>query len=151
MCIGIEASTGESRPRPITRGRPRYADPRLDTQHHGDHTIVTLRGEFDLASRPALREELRRALETCAGHLLVLDLTAVGFLDCAALGVLVGVHNDANRQGVSLALVGAPRPIKRLLGITQIDLLIKTHPNLEAALSVPAPAAGQTPEPSDDG
>jgi anti-anti-sigma factor len=110
-----------------------------------DHSVLTLRGEFDLATSRVLREELRSALDTCSGHLLLVDLTAVGFLDCTALGVLVGAYNDAPRHGVRLVLVGAPRPVKKLLSITQVDRLITTHPSLEAALSVPASAARRPP------
>jgi anti-anti-sigma factor len=120
-----------------------HADYRLDTQHHGDHTLVTLHGEFDLAASDAMREELRNALDTCFGKRLLIDLTAVAFLDSTALGVLVGAQKRATRDGVHLALVGASRQVQKLLRITQVDRVVTTHPTLVAARSVAAAPPAQ--------
>src|ERR1700755_2957018 len=58
------------------------ATPRLEIQHHPGYSLVTLRGEFDVASRDVLREELEDALNTGPGDTLLIDLSGVGFLDC---------------------------------------------------------------------
>jgi anti-anti-sigma factor len=100
--------------------------------------LVTLRGEFDVASREALRQELRSALESCSGDTVLIDLSGVEFLDCTAVGILVRAHNEATGMGRRLVLLGASGGVQKLLDITHIDRTIATRPHLQAALSRPA-------------
>jgi anti-anti-sigma factor len=52
------------------------------------HTVVWLRGEFDLTSVPALAEALARAIATDDSDVFV-DLARVQFMDASTVGVLV--------------------------------------------------------------
>ena len=113
-------------------------DPRLTTHHHADYSVVALRGEFDVASSDTLSGELQEATSSCPGGTLVIDLTAVEFMDCAILGVLVQAHRHATGLGLRLVLVSPPRGVRRLLDITHIDRTVPTRPHLRAALSAPA-------------
>jgi anti-sigma B factor antagonist len=119
-----------------------HNDNRLTTQHHGDYSQLTLRGEFDLACSDVLREALHDALEGCSGDRLLVDLSGVEFVDSTALGTLVGAHHHATRLGVHLILTSAPPRVQKLLDITQINRLITTHPSVQAALGV----AGEPPK-----
>ncbi len=132
--VGARASTHSS-----TSGNDLavLTDPRLTTHHHADHSVVTLRGEFDMASRDLLSGELREATSSCPGGTLVIDLAAVEFMDCTALGVLVHAHRDAARQGVRLVLVSPTGAVQKLLDLTHIDRTLPTRPHLQAALGVP--------------
>jgi anti-sigma B factor antagonist len=115
------------------------SSPRLATHHHADHSVVALRGEFDVASRDALSEELHEATSSCLGSTLVIDLGSVEFIDCTVLGVLVQAHRDATRRGLRLVLISPQSGVQRLLDITHIDRTVPTKPHLEAALGTPAP------------
>ncbi len=118
-------------------------DPRLTTHHHADYSVVTLRGEFDVASRDTLNSELREATSRCPADTLVIDLAAVDFMDCTVLGVLVEAHRQATRAGLRLVMVSPPSGVQRLLDITRIDRTVPTKPHLRAALSASATAPRQ--------
>jgi anti-anti-sigma factor len=111
--------------------------PRFTTEHHPEYSLVALRGEFDVASRAAVREVFHGALTSCPGDTLLVDLSGVEFLDCTVLGVLVRAHQEATRLGMRLVLLGPTGPVQRLLGLAQIDRTITTRPHLYAALSAP--------------
>jgi len=65
--------------------------------------VVVLRGELDAYNGPAIRDELRAALE--AGSNIVLDLRDTSFLDSVVGGEILEARKVAKRRGLGLALV----------------------------------------------
>lgn len=83
--------------------------------------VVTLRGEWDVASREQLREALQ-ALGTATDVLV--DLREASFFDSTALAELIALYKRLNSQGRRLeALVGGSN-MRRLLELTSLDSLI---------------------------
>lgn len=78
--------------------------------------IVRTSGELDIATLHGLEHDLSRAFvgSPLAPHLVV-DLTAVTFLDCSALRVLIRAQARAQTRGGWLRLVHSPAPTGRLL------------------------------------
>jgi len=66
--------------------------------------IVVLGGEVDLAAVAPLR----RCLATLPPGDLVIDLGDVTFMDCSALGCLVGAQNARRRSGRKVRICHAP-------------------------------------------
>ncbi|WP_083983080.1 STAS domain-containing protein [Actinomadura hibisca] len=92
----------------------------LTQERFPGHTLVTLRGEIDIASAPDLRERLRAVLGT-AGPRVVIDLSGVDFCDVSGLALLVEARRQAGSLGTDLTL-SAPRPqLARLLKVTGLD------------------------------
>ena len=58
-------------------------------------SVLSVTGDCDLASGPELRKQIQRAA-TDADR-LVIDLSAVGFLDSVGLGLLVGAARRVER------------------------------------------------------
>ena len=71
----------------------------LRTHADGDHAILEVAGEIDLATAPELRAALSDLLEEAHLDLLV-DLRQVTFLDAAGLRVLVAALKRAWLRGV---------------------------------------------------
>ncbi len=94
--------------------------------------IVTAAGEIDLATAPRLREAISDHLTAGVVH-LVLDLTAVSFMDSTALGVLVGAGKKVAGLGGSLKVVSQDPRIVRLLAVTGLSRFLPVHPTLEDA------------------
>ncbi|MBV9002507.1 MAG: STAS domain-containing protein, partial [Solirubrobacterales bacterium] len=90
-----------------------------EVRSQGKATIITVSGELDLASSPALQEELDRvaASET---QRLIIDLRALDFMDSTGLSVLVRAHQRAEEQGRELAMVKGPQQVQRLLSLTGV-------------------------------
>jgi anti-sigma B factor antagonist len=106
-------------------------DLRTDTVN-GTVTVVTVDGDVDMSTAPQLEERLS-GLSSGGARNLVVDLTAVEFLDSSALGVLVGVHKRVTAAGGTIKLVcGHPR-IERIFAITRLTEVIPVFESVEAA------------------
>jgi anti-sigma B factor antagonist len=86
-----------------------------------DHeTVVSVTGELDLASSPALEEALEQ-LDGSEPRSVILDLTDVDFMDSAGLAVVVRAHQRAESAGTPFALVSASPQVRLLLSVTGMD------------------------------
>ena len=92
---------------------------RLEVRSQGKATIIAVSGELDLASSPALQEELDRVSASDA-DLLIIDLRDLDFMDWTGLSVLVRAHQRAEEQGRQLAMVKGPQQVQRLLSLTGV-------------------------------
>jgi anti-anti-sigma factor len=92
---------------------------RFDIARSDDEAVMVAAGEIDLASSPDLRRELHGMLDD-GTRTIVLDLTAVTFIDSSGLGVLVGVLKRVNENGDGgrLELRGLSGPVRRVFEIT---------------------------------
>ncbi len=94
--------------------------------------VIVAQGEMDLAAAPRLREALTDHLTAGRSHLLM-DLTAVTFIDSTGLGVLVGAAKKAGGLGGSLRIVCSNERVLRLLAITGISRSMTVLPTVEEA------------------
>ena len=103
--------------------------------------IVTLGGELDIVSAPALREQLLSLLRPGASQ-LVIDLSAVRYADASGLAVLVGSQRRAVLLGGGLRLA-APQPeVVRVLAVTGLNRHLDVYPTIQAAIAGRDPAVG---------
>jgi anti-sigma B factor antagonist len=92
------------------------------------HALIRAVGEWDLANAHALGELLEQHHK--AGRRFVrLDVSAVSFLDCTCLGVLVTAHQRLRAARGRLVLTGVTPRTRRLLRLAGLDrALITTSP-----------------------
>ncbi|MFE0581439.1 MULTISPECIES: STAS domain-containing protein [unclassified Streptomyces] len=106
----------------------------VETRSDGDVRIVVMAGEFDIDTVA----DLRTALDPAAPGVsrFVLDVTAVTFVDSAALGIMLQPA-VLDRPVVLAGTV--PRRLARLLEITGADLAFATAPTVAegAVMAVP--------------
>jgi anti-anti-sigma factor len=74
---------------------------------------------LDLASSPALEEELARVF-TSQARVVVIDLRQLEFMDSTGLSILVRAHHSATESERRLALVRGPGQVQRLLTLTGV-------------------------------
>jgi anti-anti-sigma factor len=98
--------------------------------------VVTVEGDLDLASAPALRRILVE-LHGKGYARYVLDLSQLTHTDSMGLGVLVGFHKRLDRDE-RLALAGLPPKQRKLLELTGLDARFDTFATLEDALGMRA-------------
>ena len=96
----------------------------ITEQVTGGVPVVSVVGEIDVATAPALREHLAAHEEAGVGAVVV-DLLGVSFLDSTALGVLVGSFKRVRESGGDLKLVIAE---PRILKVFEITDLIRVFP-----------------------
>ena len=92
---------------------------------------IRLCGRMDVHSVPDIREALHRAVDGGTGDLLA-DLEQAQIADATGLGVLVGAHRRAQRQGRRLVLEDVPVPVLRLLRVTKLHRVLPLAPDAAA-------------------
>jgi anti-sigma B factor antagonist len=111
---------------PATRG-----DERVDpdaftlgvTDSDEDRTVVSVRGEVDVSTATQLRDGLYRLVAGGQSN-LVIDLSAMTFIDSTGLGVLVGAVKRAREAGGDVALANPSRPILKVLEISGLSRIV---------------------------
>jgi anti-sigma B factor antagonist len=100
----------------------------------GETHVVTLRGEVDAYSAPSLRLDLRSLIDDGCSS-VVIDLSAVTFLDSSALGALVGALRRLRERGGELLIVEPETTAARIFALTGLDTVLDLYPTRAAALS----------------
>lgn len=83
-------------------------------------TVVEVRGEVDLRTSPQLRTQLLDLADQLDGPVLV-DLSAVPYMDSSGVGTLVYVKREVERSKRKLVLVGLQPRVRSVLEITHLD------------------------------
>ena len=95
----------------------------VETYRDGDGTtVLQLYGEFDLASVPTFEAEL--ALAEAELGPLVIDLSALEFIDSTGLAQLLAAHRRAERDERELAFLKGPPSVEKILRITGLDQIL---------------------------
>lgn len=121
----------------VTNSSP-DANPLTDTMttsvaDHDGVTVLTVTGEVDLATAPALETAIDTALDAGTDH-LVIDLAAVSFLASAGMAALVAAHQRAGEK-TTIALVAEGPATSRQLKMTALDQVFDLHSTLDGALA----------------
>jgi|SRR6185503_5204718 anti-sigma B factor antagonist len=104
--------------------------------------IVAASGDVDISTSPDLREALGRVVAE-GNRAVVVDLSAVKFIDSTGLGVLVGAFTAVRNAGGRLAVVNDHSAVIKVLTITALHDVLGVQPTLEGAV-----AAVREPEPA---
>ena len=95
-------------------------------------SVVTFPAEVDLATVPAIRDQIESSLQGGAIHLVV-DTTAVTFMDSSGINALVRAKDRAEKLGGSLHVVATGRAVLRPLAVSQLDQVFAVVATAEAA------------------
>jgi anti-sigma B factor antagonist len=93
---------------------------RVSVSEASDSVVVAVSGELDVASAPALRQELYRVIDQHANKVVV-DLAEMEFIDSTGLGVLVGALKRVKEQGGALELRALSPSARRVFDITGLS------------------------------
>jgi anti-sigma B factor antagonist len=96
-------------------------------------TVVTVMGEIDVYSAPALREKFIGLVEQ-AKYFLIVDLERVQFLDSTGLGVLIGGLRRVRARDGFLDLVCTQPRMLRIFRITGLSKIFDIYNSVEEAL-----------------
>jgi anti-anti-sigma factor len=91
--------------------------------------ILTLDGPFTLGNMFQLQAELRTLKPAC----LIMDMTAVPYMDSAGLGVIMNYFVSAQGEGRKYLLVGVNDRVRALLEMTKVDTVLKLCETVDAA------------------
>ncbi|MEU3567831.1 STAS domain-containing protein [Kitasatospora sp. NPDC036755] len=95
-------------------------------------TVVPLHGDLDDFSSRDVRR-LFDALTDEGATRVVVDLTAVGFLDSTGLNVLLGAARRARLERGALRLAGAVPRVRDLVELSGVATVLPLYPDVAAA------------------
>jgi anti-sigma B factor antagonist len=114
----------------------------IETRRDGSAAVIAVTGELDLASSPALREELERASHDGV-ELVILDLRQLVFMDSTGLSVVVRAHQRAVESRHRFAIVRGGKQVQRLLMLTGVGDRLTVIDDPEELLDVGSTGAGR--------
>ena len=91
--------------------------------------VLTLAGELDAYDAPALRAAFAEAAADGNGMTVVLDLSAVSFLDSTALGTIVGLLRRVRERDGELRVVLPETEARRIFELTSLDRSLDIRPS----------------------
>ena len=101
-------------------------------REEGGAVVASLAGDVDLESSPRARELLLGLVR--GGRKVLVDLSAVHYIDSSGVASLIEAFQLARRGGTAFALV-APNPAAlRVLQLARLDRVFTIHPTLADAL-----------------
>ena len=115
--------------------RPLPPNFQIDSEEQPGATVITVAGELDIASAPALESTLAQLNEA---QLVVIDLRRLEFVDSTGLGVLVRAHQHAAEQGHRLGLVRGSGQVDKLFSLTGLESQLLIGESVEELLDAKA-------------
>ncbi|MFE1292567.1 STAS domain-containing protein [Streptomyces sp. NPDC058751] len=107
----------------------------IDATVYGEAVaLVTVAGELDVETAPELHDRLADQIRGGRRHLL-LDLSAVPFMDSSGINALLKAHDTAGRAGGGVCLVSPAPVVQRVLDLTGVSLAIPSVADVDTALA----------------
>lgn len=106
----------------------------VDSAEHGGGTVLTVRGELDIATVPALREAVDKAV-AAAPPLVLLDLTHLEFIDSTGCRELMRTGKSGAAGGTTVEVVcpESNRRVRRVVDFMQLGALMPVHEQIPPA------------------
>ncbi|MDQ2811356.1 MAG: STAS domain-containing protein [Actinomycetota bacterium] len=112
----------------------------LSTREGGGH-VVGLSGELDAVDAADVAAAITKIITP--GQCLIVDLAALEFIDCCALGALLEAQKLARQEGGDLRLAAPRGSVLRVLTLTGWDDVFSVHTSVAAAAASIGGAAPQ--------
>jgi anti-sigma B factor antagonist len=138
-----------------SRARTRDASVKYSLSNHPGHTAATagpaplalefesgdgrplraiVTGEIDFAGAPSMQAQIASACARHDEHALVLDLSAVQFMDSSGLRAVLHVQRDlSDEPGGGMVILDATEPVRKLLKLTGLERHLRVFDTLEQA------------------
>jgi anti-anti-sigma factor len=107
---------------------------RIGVQHEPEQCVVHLEGELDMLSAPSLLvalDSVLRERDRCTR--IVLDASALRFVDSVGIGMLVRTWRTSTDCGCTFDIANPTANVRRLLDITGLTTLLASSPDMSQA------------------
>ena len=105
----------------------------VSREDHDQAAVFVVDGQVDMHTSPELRQQLRGALNNKASPVIV-DLTAVSFIDSSGLATLIEALHGVGKYGGKLRLVGLSPPVMNLFRLSNLTSIFDIRDTREDAL-----------------
>jgi anti-sigma B factor antagonist len=104
----------------------------IQTEEISDGIIVRPNGEIDLSCTPVLRSRLS-AVQQAKPSRLIIDLSAVPYMDSSGVATLVEAMQIARRNGSKLVLCALQAKVLAIFEIARLDMVFTIVASIEEA------------------
>jgi len=104
----------------------------LDIQ--GRVLIAAPEGELDHHKAERLRVQIDSAYEKSPCRHMILDMSAVSFMDSSGIGMIIGRYKNAEKRGGQLALARLNPNLSKLFELSGLAKIVLRTQTVEAAL-----------------
>ena len=115
---------------------------RISSERRDGFAVVAVSGELDIVTSRGFDDYLAEARRD-ADH-VVIDLSAVDFMDTGSLAVIVGHWKQITAAGGTLALAGARYRYTKTLWITGLADRLPLYESVDAAVAAGRAGTGET-------
>ena len=95
----------------------------IEATDEPDARRVVLSGEIDLSAHSVLRDTFSQELASSADGVIV-DLSAVTFLDSTGINALLTGHKEAEAAGKRFVIVPGPEQVMHTLKVSGVDTVL---------------------------
>lgn len=116
----------------------RDTKPGYDSEFMGCYLKIKLRGEIDHHTASCVRNQIDKEIYAKRPRGLILDMSAVNFMDSSGLGLIMGRYAVMNELGGEV-IVSDPAPaIEKIMSLANMERVIKIQHTKER-MQKPAP------------
>ncbi len=94
-----------------------------------DYKVLSLSGEVDLNQSPQARQQILHCIKQ--GNNLLVDLSAVEYIDSSGVASLVEGFQNARAQQLAFALVGVSPSAMQVLQLSRLDTVFTIYKSLQ--------------------
>ena len=105
----------------------------IDTRDvSGKAAVVRLDGRLNMVAAPRLKGAIEDLVDQGVTHVVV-DLTAVTFMDSSGLGALIAALKKTRQAQGDLRIAGVNEQVATVLRLTNLDRVLRPFESVEAA------------------
>ena len=104
------------------------------SNNQDDVCIFSLKGSLDVSVQKALKDGLDKLLDPALPDLVV-DLSAVTFIDSACLGTLAAFLKTVRKAGGDFKLASLCADVRSIFQITRLDTVFELHDTVHEAVA----------------
>ncbi len=97
----------------------------INAKKYGGTITAYITGDVDEHTAQSLREFLDRIIENEIFSTLIIDFSAVDFMDSTGLGMLIGRYKKLKKKGIPLLVSGVSPQIDKVFKISGIYQIVK--------------------------
>jgi anti-sigma B factor antagonist len=99
----------------------------IETSQGPSESRISVTGRLVIESSPHFRASLMKAIGKAASALLVIDLSALSYLDTSGVATLLEAARVASAQSVRLRVIGLIGEPRMLAQIAELDVIFRAY------------------------
>lgn len=114
--------------------------PGFDSEFTGTALKIKLRGEIDHHSAAAVRAAIDDMIKSKRPCELIIDMSAVDFMDSSGLGLIMGRYNTMKEIGGSVTVADPTPATEKIMNLAGLERIIKIKKTAKRTAPNPIPS-----------